>query len=184
MGEPLANYDALVRALGILTASWGLAMSGRRITVSTVGLPVRMRALAAEGLGVNLAVSLHAAHDAPRARLVPGARPAIDVVAAARDYLGATGREVTFEIVLVRDVNDSPDDARALADLVGKLPILVNLIPLNPVAGLPWAAPLASRVERFADALARRGVRVEVRRRRGGDIDAACGQLRRHSMLG
>ncbi len=181
IGEPLSNFDALVRALGILAAPWGLAMSGRRITVSTVGLPGRIRRLADSGLGVNLAISLHASDDATRARLVPGAKPIRDVLRAARHYLGATGRDVTLEYVLVQGVNDSPADARALADLAGTLAVLVNVIPLNPVAGLPWRAPGAERVERFASVLRHRGVRAQVRRRRGGDIDAACGQLRRRA---
>ena len=184
VGEPLSNFDALVRALGIFTAPWGLAMSGRRITVSTVGLPGRIRQLAERGPGVNLAVSLHASDDATRSRLVPGARPVGEVVRAARHYLGATGREVTFEYVLVKDVNDSPAAARGLAEAVGALPVLVNLIPLNPVAGLPWQAPSESRVERFVEELRGCGVRVEVRRRRGADIAAACGQLRRRSSGG
>lgn len=179
IGEPLSNFAALVRSLEIFTAAWGLAMSGRRITVSTVGLPGRIHDLAAAGLGVNLAVSLHAADDVARARLVPGAKPIRDVVRAARDYLRATEREVTFEYVLVRDVNDGAVDARALAEQVGDLPVLVNLIPLNPVAGLRWEAPPPERVERFVEVLHRRGVRAELRRRRGADIDAACGQLRR-----
>ena len=178
IGEPLANYEAVVRAIGILTASWGLALGPRRITVSTVGLPARIRRLAAEGLGVNLAVSLHASDDLTRARLIPGAHPLREVVAAAQAYLRETGREVTFEYVLINNVNDSADDARGLAELIGKLPILVNLLPLNPVAGLPWEEPPAARVAAFAAELKRHRVRVQRRRRRGADIEAACGQLR------
>lgn len=178
MGEPLMNYEALVRALRILTAPWGLALSPRRITVSTVGLPSRIRQLAAEGPGVNLAVSLHAADDLTRERLVPHAQPLREVVAAARDYLRQTGREVTFEYVLVKGVNDSAADARGLAELVGRENILVNLLPLNRVEGLAYDEPPASRVERFAAELRRRGVRAQVRRRRGDDIAGACGQLR------
>jgi len=180
IGEPLMNYEALVRALRILTAPWGLALGPRRITVSTVGLPATIRRLAGEGLGVNLAVSLHAADDFTRERLVPHARPLGEVVAAARDYLHRTGREVTFECVLVKGVNDSVEDARGLADLVGREAILVNLLPVNPVPGLGWQAPSAARVERFVRELRGRGVRVQVRRRRGADIAGACGQLRRH----
>lgn len=181
IGEPLANYDALVRALRILTAPWGLGLSPRRITVSTVGLPDRIRALAAEGLGVHLAISLHAADDLTRRRLVPGASPVREVIAAARDYVRQTHRELTLEVVLVKDVNDSVEDARGLAELIKGLPALVNLLPLNPVAGLPWQTPPAARVQRFVAELRRRGVNVQERRRRGADIDAACGQLRRRS---
>jgi 23S rRNA (adenine2503-C2)-methyltransferase len=178
IGEPLANYDALVRALRILAAPWGMALSPRRITVSTVGLPSRIRRLAGEGLDVNLAVSLHAADDLTRRRLIPRARPLREVVCAARHYLRTTGREVTFEYVVIKDVNDSPTDARGLAELVGKEDILVNLLAVNRVAGLPWEKPPEGRVERFMAELRRRGVRVQQRRRRGADIEGACGQLR------
>jgi len=184
IGEPLANFDAVVRALEILTADWGMALSGRRITVSTVGIPGRIRLLAATGLGVNLAISLHAADDATRARLVPGAGPLREIVRAARDYLREAGRDVTFEYVMVKGVNDTTADARALAELVGHLPVLVNVLPLNPVAGLPWEEPPPERVERFIAELHRRGIRAELRRRRGADIDAACGQLRRRRRPG
>jgi len=178
IGEPLTNYEALVRALRVLAAPWGLALSARRITVSTVGLPAQIERLAAEGLGVNLAVSLHAADDLTRARLVPHARPLREVVAAARAYRRATGRDVTFEYVLIRGANDSLVDAAGLSELVGGERALVNLLPVNPVEGLGWEAPPGARVERFAAELARRGVRVQVRRRRGEDIAGACGQLR------
>ncbi|HPD17165.1 MAG TPA: 23S rRNA (adenine(2503)-C(2))-methyltransferase RlmN [Planctomycetota bacterium] len=182
MGEPLMNLDALLRALGVFTAPWGLALGPRRVTVSTVGLPEGIRRLAAEGPGVNLAVSLHAADDVTRARLVPHARPVAQVVAAARHYLHHTGREVTFECVLVAGVNDSPADAQGLADAVGREPILVNLLPLNPAAGRGLEEPPPTRVERFVAELQRRGVRVQVRRRRGADIEGACGQLRRRAV--
>ncbi len=184
IGEPLMNYEALVRALRVLTAPWGMGLAPRRITVSTVGLPDRIRRLAEEGLGVNLAVSLHAADDVTRERLVPHGRPVREVVAAARDYLRRTGREVTFEWVLVHGVNDSPDDARALAELVAGEPVLVNVLPLNPVEGMAWEAPPVGRVGRFVAELERRGVRVQVRRRRGADIQGACGQLRRRARGG
>jgi len=181
IGEPLMNYAALVRALRVLMAPWGLALSPRRITVSTVGIAARIRQLADEGLGVNLAVSLHASDDLTRQRLVPHAQPLGHVVAAARHYLHATGREVTFEYVLVRDINDSAADAQGLAEWVGREPILVNLLPLNPVEGLAWQEPPAERAERFAAELRRRHVRVQLRKRRGADIAGACGQLRRRA---
>lgn len=184
IGEPLMNYDAVVRALRALTAPWGLALSGRRITLSTSGLPARVRQLAAEGLGVNLAVSLHAADDLTRRRLMPHAQAVHEVVAAARDYLHATGREVTLEWVLIRGMNDSAEDAHALAELVGRERMLVNLLPLNEVEGVALEASPAARVERFAAELRRRGVRVKVRRRRGADIAGACGQLRRRQPPG
>ena len=182
VGEPLLNYAATRRALEILTAPWGFAFSPRRITLSTVGLPERVERLAAEGPPVNLAVSLHASDDLTRSRLVPGARAIRDVLAAARHYQRETGREVTVEYVLLAGVNDSRDDAEALARLVARRPFLVNLIPVNEVAGLGWRAPDARQVEQFASALRVRGVRVQVRRRRGADIEGACGQLRRRSL--
>jgi len=182
VGEPLLNYAATRRALEVLTAPWGFGLSPRRITVSTVGLPERVERLAAEGPPVNLAVSLHASDDLTRSRLVPGARAIRDVLAAATHYQRETGREVTVEYVLVAGVNDSRDDARGLARLVARRPFLVNLIPVNEVAGLGWRAPDARQVERFASALRVRGVRVQVRRRRGADIEGACGQLRRRSL--
>jgi len=179
IGEPLMNYEALVRAIRVVVAPWGLALSPRRITVSTVGLPAQIRQLAEEGLGVNLAVSLHAADDVTRRRLVPHACPVHEVLAAARGYLHRTEREVTLEYVLVKGVNDSTEDARALADLVRREPMLVNVLPLNPVSGLALEEPSPGRVERFVAELASHGVRVQRRRRRGADIEGACGQLRR-----
>ncbi len=181
IGEPLMNYAALVKALRALAAPWGLALSPRRITVSTAGIAARIRQLADEALGVNLAVSLHASDDLTRQRLVPHAQPLQHVVAAARHYLHSTGREVTFEYVLVRGVNDSVADAQGLAEWVGREPILVNLLPLNPVEGLAWQEPAQERVERFAAELRRRHVRVQLRKRRGADIAGACGQLRRRA---
>ena len=178
IGEPLLNYAATRRALEVLTARWGLGLSPRRITVSTVGLPERIERLGADGPAVNLAVSLHASDDLTRSRLVPRARPIRDILAAARRYLRQTGREVTIEYVLVKGVNDSTADARELARLIGRAPFLVNLIPLNRVEGLGWEPPGPERVARFANALRGRGVRVHVRRRRGADIEGACGQLR------
>jgi len=178
VGEPLLNFEAVVRALRTVTAPWGLAFSPRRITLSTVGLPGQIRRLAHEGPHVNLAVSLHAADDATRRRLIPAARPIRKLVEAARDYLEHTGREVTFEYVLIDGVNDSPDDARGLAEWVGGQPIFVNLLPLNPVEGLPWREPPHARVAQFEAELRRRRVQVRLRRRRGGDVAGACGQLR------
>jgi len=178
IGEPLLNYAATRRALEVLTARWGLGLSPRRITVSTVGLPELIERLAADGPAVNLAVSLHASDDLTRSQLVPRARPIRDILAAARRYLRQTGREVTIEYVLVKGVNDSTADARELARLIGRAPFLVNLIPLNRVEGLGWEPPGPERVARFANALRGRGVRVHVRRRRGADIEGACGQLR------
>jgi len=178
MGEPLLNYDEVVAALRLME------MSSRRITVSTVGLPDRMRRLAGEGLAVNLAVSLHAPEDRKRNRLVPVNRKfgIEEVVRAAREYFEATGRDVTFEYILIDGENASERDANRLVELLGRGNLNVNLIPMNPVEGLPYRPPPPHRVEAFARRLRRAGIPTHVRRPRGREIDAACGQLRMRRM--
>ncbi len=174
MGEPLLNYDAAVAAVR------GIPLSNRRITLSTVGLPDRMRKLAAEGIRVNLAVSLHAADDETRNRLVPVNRKfgIRNVVRAAREYFTATGRDVTFEYILIEGENASDLDADRLVRLLGRGNLNVNLIPMNPVEGLPYRPPADERVEAFRIRLVKAGIPTHVRRPRGREIDAACGQLR------
>jgi len=181
MGEPLANLDALLPALGIASDTEGLGIGVRRITISTVGLPEGIRRLGELASPYHLAVSLHAADDRTRDRLVPINRHhnIAAVLAAADDYFQRTGRRVTFEYVLLAGVNDRAEDARRLAALLAGRPALVNLIPLNPVEGLPFRAPSAEEVRRFAAQLERGGLNAQVRHRRGTKIDAACGQLRR-----
>lgn len=181
MGEPLANYDALMKAVRILNAPWGAGLGARRFTISTVGLPSRIRQLAAEGLQVNLALSLHAPEESLRKRLIPWARSVEipELMSACRDYFDATGREVTFEYILLGGVNDRPEHAARLADLARPVRANVNLIPFNPVPGLPFELPAEADVRRFSDVLERAGITTHVRRHRGRDIDAACGQLRR-----
>ncbi len=180
MGEPLLNYDQTVAALGALRDRSGIALGARRITLSTVGIVEGMERLKREGHPINLAVSLHAPDDETRTRIVPlNVRYGVArVAAAARAYARDTGRDVTFEYVLLAGVNDSDDQARLLADLASGAHINVNLIPYNQVEGLPFRAPSGERVEDFAGILRERAVPVHVRRRRGEDIDAACGQLR------
>jgi 23S rRNA (adenine2503-C2)-methyltransferase len=181
MGEPLANYDNLVKALRILNAPWGGGLGARRFTVSTVGLPSRITQLADEGLQFNLALSLHASTEDIRKRLIPWAK-SVDIpelMAACREYFDKTGREVTFEYILLGGVNDRPDHAAELVNLAKPVRANVNLIPYNPVPGLPFTTPAEGDVRRFEDILRRGGVVVHVRRHRGRDIDAACGQLRR-----
>jgi len=180
MGEPLANWPGTWGAIETLTNPAGLAMSPRRITVSTVGLAPGIRRLALAGLPVRLAVSLHAADEDLRARLVPVSRsfPLADLLAACREYVSATGRRISFEVVLIRDVNDGPDQARAIARLVRPVRGHVNLIPLNPTAGSDLEPSTPAAVSAFARALAGGGVPVSVRMRRGIDIQAGCGQLR------
>jgi len=186
MGEPLANYDALVRTLRILAAPYAMGIGMRRMTVSTVGLVPQIRRLAAERLQITLAVSLHAPSDALRAQLVPANEryPLADLLGACRTYIEATGRRLTFEYVLIDGVNDGLAEARALGRLLAGLACHVNLIPLNPVPGIPLRRPPISRVQAFAGLLKNAAIPVTVRIERGGDIQAACGQLRLAPGLG
>jgi 23S rRNA (adenine2503-C2)-methyltransferase len=179
MGEPLANEDATWRAVERLHADLGL--SARHITISTVGIIPGIRALAARPLPVNLAVSIHAARDDLRNELVPINRryPLDDLVEACRDYLASKNRRISFEWALIDGVNDSPRDARELAQLARRLTpsAHVNLIPLNPTPGWPTRGTSPAGVKAFAQRLVDLGVNATVRRNRGTDIDAACGQL-------
>ncbi len=179
MGEPLANYAATLRAVRILNAAYGPRIGARHMTISTVGLVPQIRRLATERLQITLAISLHAPSDDLRSQLVPVARrwPLDELMAAARDYADATGRRVTFEYVLMRGVNDSNDHARRLAALLSEGGAHVNVIPYNPVRGLPFARPPMHAVHRFAALVRRGGASATVRADRGVDIQAACGQL-------
>jgi 23S rRNA (adenine2503-C2)-methyltransferase len=185
MGEPLANLDRLLAALAEASAPDGLGISPRRITISTVGLPEAIHRLAETGPRYNLAVSLHAPDDALRRELVKVSKnvPLAEILAAADHYFAASGRRLTFEYVLLAGVNDQVDHARRLAALLGRRTALVNVIPYNPVAGLPFRTPTAAAVRRFVDALRSAGLNVQVRERKGARIDAACGQLRRANLL-
>ena len=181
IGEPLANLRNLVPVLDELTAPDGFGLSPRRITVSTVGLPKQMRAFADLGKRYTLAVSLHAPNDELRSEIVPINRSTglREVLEAADYYFDATGRRVTYEYVLLAGVNDGPHHAAELADLLAGRKAHVNLIPMNDVAELDFTAPGAPETERFFAALNAAGVPATVRKRKGADIDAACGQLRR-----
>ena len=182
MGEPLANYEATWAAIERLHDDVGI--SARRITVSTVGVVPGIRRLALERLPVTLAVSLHAATDEHRSPLVPLNRryPIAEVLDAAADYAGARGRRISFEYACIAGVNDSLEEAEALGRLLGGFPgaggAHVNLIPLNPTAGFGGAASATPRLRAFAERLRSRGITATVRRNRGTDIAAACGQLR------
>jgi len=183
MGEPMLNLDNLLPALARIHDSDGIDMGARRITVSTSGYPRQMERFAAADPSYNLAVSLHAADDTLRKQLVPtAAAPVRDIVAAAHRYFGQKGREVTYEVVLLEGTNDRPQDATAMVDVLGALPCTVNLIPWNPVDEIANARglrrPSPARVDAFADLLRRGGLNVTVRRQRGADRSAACGQLR------
>jgi 23S rRNA (adenine2503-C2)-methyltransferase len=181
MGESLANLDNLVAALDLLCSRDGLGLSQRRITISTVGLPEKMHKLAALDRRYHLAVSLHAATETVRNQLVPiNERVGLDAVMEAADaYFQQTGRQVTFEYVLLRGINDRLEDAQALARLLAHRKAHANLIPYNPVAGLPFERPSPESIRRFVETLRSRGVSVSVRKTKGRAIDAACGQLRR-----
>jgi 23S rRNA (adenine2503-C2)-methyltransferase len=177
MGEPLANYDRVWGAVQRLHDDVGL--SARHLTISTVGVVPGIRRLAREPLPVNLAVSLHAANDALRDTLVPLNRryPLSVLMEACRQYLTAKGRRLSFEWALIDGVNDQPSDAADLADLARPLGAHVNVIPLNRTPGYPRRGTPPAGVRRFRDQLLAFGVNITVRRNRGTDIDAACGQL-------
>lgn len=181
MGEPLLNYENVVRSIDLLTDSDGLGLSPRRITLSTVGLARRIRALADDDRGMNLAVSLHAPTDEKRSSIMPVNRAAATDLAALREALeyfhGKTGRRITYEYCMFDQVNDSEDDARRLAEVTRWVPSKVNLIMYNPVEGLGFERTPSDRLDAFIQVLVRGGVTVTVRRSRGQDIDAACGQL-------
>ena len=180
MGEPLHNYDNLIRALTILNADWGLGFGARRITISTSGLVPKIRQLAGEPLGFRLAVSLHGATNEVREQIMPVNRrwPLEELLPAIQSFAAAHGRMVTLEFILIEGVNDSLDQAGRLRAIAGDLHAHVNLIPYNTVAGLPWRRPGHVRQQQFAEVLLAGGVSVTLRREKGHDIDAACGQLR------
>ncbi|MGB2987635.1 MAG: 23S rRNA (adenine(2503)-C(2))-methyltransferase RlmN [Phycisphaerae bacterium] len=183
LGEPLANYDATVEAVRTINAEWGMGIGARKITVSTVGLPKQMRRLADENMQITLALSLHAPTDELRKRLIPWAESVNlkSLIEAANDYFDRTGREVTLEYILLGRINDSEGNARELADVAKRMRSNVNLLPFNPVEGLPYRRPTDEAVGRFLSWLRARGVNAHLRRSRGLDIDGACGQLRRHT---
>ena len=179
MGEPLHNYDATMKALRILGDEHGLAVAPRRITLSTVGVLPALERLATEPFMPNLAISLHSTTEDQRDLLVPINRKygLEDLLDACRRLPLKRRDRITFEYVMLKDVNDSPDDARRLVKLLRGIKGKVNLLPLNEAAGIPFERPSDERVNRFAQSLAERGITVSVRRSRGRDIRAACGQL-------
>ena len=183
MGEPLANYDRTWTAVERLHDDMGI--SARQLTVSTVGIVPGIRRLASERLPVNLAVSLHAANDELRDELVPINKryPLADLIAACRQYLAAKGRRLSLEWALIDGVNDRPVDAVELSAIAAELRAHVNLIPLNPTPGYPVRGPSPAGVREFRDRLVDLGVNATVRRNRGTEIDAACGQLRAEVQL-
>ena len=179
MGEPLANYGQTLKALYILNDKNGLNIGTRRMTLSTVGLVPAIRRLAEEPLQVNLAVSFHSPIDDIRSELVPINRqyPIALLMEAVRDYIRQTKRRITFEYSMINQVNDTPEQAHALGRLIEGMLVHVNMIPLNPVPGSPWAGSNPKRIERFAQIIRSYGISATVRMRRGIDVAAGCGQL-------
>jgi 23S rRNA (adenine2503-C2)-methyltransferase len=180
MGEPLANYDNLLKALKILNAPWGGGIGARKITISTSGLAPQIRKLAVEPMQFRLAISLHGATDAVRNRIMPVNKkyPLAELTAACEDYQKLKGRMITLEYILIAGINDSLDQIRPLATLAKNLFAKVNLIPYNQVEDLPWQRPSEEVCEGFLAALEKQKVAATLRREKGGDIEAACGQLR------
>ena len=180
MGEPLANYDHLLKALKILNAPWGGGIGARKITISTSGLAPQIRRLAREPMQFRLAISLHGATDAVRNRLMPVNKkyPLEELTAACEDYQKLKGRMITLEYILIAGINDSLDQVRPLAALAKNLFAKVNLIPYNRVEELSWQRPSEEVCEGFLAALEKLKVAATLRREKGHDIDAACGQLR------
>ncbi|HEY1718346.1 MAG TPA: 23S rRNA (adenine(2503)-C(2))-methyltransferase RlmN [Verrucomicrobiae bacterium] len=180
MGEPLANYDNLLKALKILNAPWGGGIGARKITISTSGLAPQIRRLAQEPMQFRLAISLHGATDEVRNKIMPVNRkyPLKELISACEEYQHEKGRMITLEYILIAGVNDSIEQTKPLGSLARKLYAKVNLIPYNKVEDLPWERPSEEVCENFLAALEKEKVIATLRREKGGDIDAACGQLR------
>ncbi|MEM1028444.1 MAG: 23S rRNA (adenine(2503)-C(2))-methyltransferase RlmN [Planctomycetota bacterium] len=183
MGEPMANLRHVLPAVRTLAADWGMGLSARKITVSTVGVPAGIRKLADLDLPVTLAISLHAPNDHIRQQIIPWAEfvSIEQLTDAGRDYFNKTGREITLEYILLGGLNDQPDHAHELVGVTRKLRSNINLIRYNEVAGLPFARPADRDVHTFQNILQQSGVNTHIRASRGRDIAAACGQLRHES---
>jgi 23S rRNA (adenine2503-C2)-methyltransferase len=183
MGEPLANLENLLRALTVINSPWGIGIGARHITISTSGLVPQIRALASESIQVRLAISLHGATDEVREQIMPINRKynLATLLGSCADYVAKKKQRLTFEYILIDQLNDMPAQARALAIHARKLNAKINLIPYNTVEGLPWERPPIERQEAFLQILKSNEVDATIRREKGHDIDAACGQLRRQS---
>jgi len=180
MGEPLANYENLLKALKILNAPWGGGIGARKITISTSGLAPQIRQLASEPLQFRLAISLHGATDEVRGKIMPVNKkyPLRELVNACEEYQSKKGRMLTLEYILIAGINDAVEQTKPLAAIAKRIFAKVNLIPYNTVEGLPWERPSDEVCERFLEALEKQKVTATLRREKGHDIDAACGQLR------
>jgi 23S rRNA (adenine2503-C2)-methyltransferase len=185
MGEPLANMKNLLRAIRIINAPWGLGIGARHITISTSGLAPQIRELANESTQFRLALSLHGATDEVRGRIMPVNRKyPLKVLLEACDYYVAKKGRMTFEYILIAGINDTDEQAGELAKIARRLAAKINLIPYNTVEGLEWSRPSRSRQERFQSFLREHGVIATLRREKGHDIAAACGQLRLQTRSG
>lgn len=180
MGEPMANYENLMKALSIVNAPWGCNIGARKITISTSGLAPQIESLAKESYQFRLAISLHGATDEVRSQIMPVNRkyPISVLMEACQTYIRQKGKMITFEYILIEGVNDGLDQVEPLADWALKMHAKVNLIPYNSVDGLSWNRPDEEVQENFLEGLLARGVKATLRREKGHDIDAACGQLR------
>jgi len=180
MGEPLANYENVLRAIGIINAGWGIGLGARHMTLSTSGLAPMIRRLADQPLQIRLAISLHGASDEVRGQIMPVNRrhPLAELLAALEYYRERKTQRITFEFILIDGVNDSLEQATLLARLTRRLEAKVNCIPYNAVEGLAWKRPSLRRQDAFMAVLQRAGVAATIRREKGHDIEAACGQLR------
>ena len=179
MGEPLLNYKNAIKSADLITGQVGLGMAAKRITISTAGIAKMIHNMAKEKTRVNLALSLHAANDEKRSRIMPinDQNSIASLMTALREFCDETGSRITFEYILLKDLNDGEQDAKELLQLCKQLPVKVNLIEYNPVDDVPFERTPAERADAFADYLNQRGVVAKIRRSRGKDIDAACGQL-------
>ena len=180
MGEPMANYENLLAALRAANAPWGFGFGARRITISTSGVVPKILELAEESLGVRLAISLHGATNEVREQIMPVNRkwPLEELLPACKTFARKHGRMLTLEYILIDSINDGLDQAKRLGEIARDLHAHVNLIPYNTVQGLAWKRPSLTRQERFAGIVRQSGISVTLRREKGHDIDAACGQLR------
>jgi 23S rRNA (adenine2503-C2)-methyltransferase len=180
MGEPLANYNHLLKAITIINAPWGVGIGARHMTISTSGLAPRIRELAEQPLQVRLAISLHGATDEVREKIMPVNRkyPLSELMDACAYYSGRKKQRITFEFILIEGVNDHAEQAEKLSGLARRIGAKVNLIPYNKVHGLNWTRPSEHQQSAFLQILRRRGIDATIRREKGHDIDAACGQLR------
>lgn len=183
IGEPLDNFENVLDFLSIISSPKGVNIGMRNISLSTCGLVPKIKELAQKKLQLTLSVSLHAPLNDMRSKMMPvnDAYPVEELIAACREYQNVTGRRISFEYSMVRGVNDSPQTAKKLAELIRGMGAHVNLIPINPVDGSPFTATDAAAVKRFQETLTKLGVNATVRRRLGTDISAACGQLRRNA---